>query len=106
MWVTAAAANMAGVRGGFLTNYGADLSQPAWLYMVLREQRRWWGESPARTALLVWGGAVASEVCQLYWPRGMFRGTFDPWDLVAFTVSVGSCLVAEKCGRVIEARRR
>jgi len=52
VWIAAAAANMAMIRGGFLTNHAADLAVPAWLYIVLREQKAE-GRKPGR---LPWAG--------------------------------------------------
>jgi hypothetical protein len=105
VWVAAAAANMARIRGGFLTNYAADLFQPAWLYIVLREQRRWVGRSPETTGSLVLGGAVLTELSQFFWPNGVLRGTFDPWDLLAYAIGVGVCYAVEKRGFGIEPGR-
>lgn len=35
-WLGCAALVMKRVRAGFITNYGADLTQPAWLYIAFR----------------------------------------------------------------------
>lgn len=94
LFLLTAVLNMAHVRGGFLTNHLADLACPAWLYVVIRglvpmspRARRvyWWvGRSPERAAVLLFLGSTATEVSQLYWPRGLFSGRFDPWDIVAY----------------------
>jgi hypothetical protein len=36
-WLGCAALVMNRVRGGFVTNYGADLTQPGWLYIIARD---------------------------------------------------------------------
>ncbi|MFN7937754.1 MAG: hypothetical protein U0R19_30780 [Bryobacteraceae bacterium] len=105
VWVVAGAANMAKIRGGFLTNYCADLFQPAWVYIVVREARRWHGRTPETAAILVLGGAVLTECSQYFWPHGLFRGRFDPMDILAYAVGVGTCYGVEKKGFSIQGRR-
>jgi hypothetical protein len=40
--------------------------------------------------------STLTEWTQLYWPRGIFRGTFDPLDIAAFGVGLGACYAAER----------
>jgi hypothetical protein len=105
VWLAAAAANVAEIRCGFLTNHAADLALPAWLYIVLRMQtadgRRsqllpWAGRSAGVTAGMIFAGATATEAWQYFWPEGIFAGTFDPLDIVAFGVGVSACYLAEQ----------
>lgn len=82
------------VRGGFLTNYLADLTVPALLYIVSRglvpnKRRsplplmRWLGRTPERAALSFFLASSATELSQVFWPTGLFAGRLDPWDVVA-----------------------
>ena len=105
VWLAAAAANVAEIRGGFLTNHAADLAMPAWLYIVLRMQAAdgrgsrllpWAGRSSEVTAGMIFAGATATELWQYFRPQGIFAGTFDPLDIVAFGVSVSACYLAEQ----------
>lgn len=97
VFLLTAVLNLARVRGGFLTNHLADLAVPAWLYVVLRgharpERRtlvqRLFGGSPGLTLAVLFSGSAATEFSQLLWPDGLFRGRFDPWDLVAYGVGL------------------
>jgi hypothetical protein len=80
------------VRGGFITNYGADLVGTAWLYAMFRQGRtrirRGYVMAPGTTAAFVFLACAASEFAQRFHFIG---GTFDPWDLVAYAVSVVVC---------------
>lgn len=122
LFVLTAALNRGRVRGGFLTSHLADLVVPAWLYVVFRHPpsgrraaardgvrledrappdarpgwRRWVAATPGRTALTLLVGSTATELAQRAAPRGIFAGTFDPWDLVAFAVSLGTCYVIDR----------
>jgi hypothetical protein len=105
-----AALNMLQVRAGFLTNYLADLTVPALLFVVSRGvapgQRtlrygvmRWIGRTPLGAAGILFLGSVATEVSQIFWPRGIFAGRFDPWDIVAYGVGLLMCYAFDRmCG--------
>jgi hypothetical protein len=104
-WVCCAALVMNRVRGGFVTNYGADLTQPAWLYIVVRELprpgansvlHRIIGSRPETAALVIFVAGTLTEVSQLYWPAGLFSGRFDPYDLVAFASGISACYIVDK----------
>jgi hypothetical protein len=105
-WVLAAVLNMARARGGFLTNYMADLANPPWLYIGFRglqssEGRsrfllQWFGRTPERTAISIFLVGAAAEVSQRYWPKGIFAGTYDPWDILAYAVGLGVCYGCER----------
>jgi len=106
-WLGCAVLVMNRVRGGFLTNYGADVTQPAWLYIVARglsdpgrrtRVQRWFGTTPERTAAVIFLASVLTEVSQRYWPAGLFRGRFDPLDIVAYAVGVGTCYAIDRFG--------
>ena len=97
--------NMMRVRAGFITNYVADIAVPAYLYIGVRglhnpEYRtpltKYIGRRPEITALVIIGGSIATEICQRFWPKGLFAGRYDPYDIVAYGVGVGICYVFDK----------
>ncbi len=97
-WVAAAALDMAHRRAGFLTNHAADLTLPAWLYVSFRSRsaasRLVWRRTlatahPLVLAAVVFAASAATEVSQHFWPHGLFSGTFDPLDIVAYGVGLG-----------------
>jgi hypothetical protein len=105
-WVMAGALNMAHVRAGFLTSYLADLTIPAWLYIVTRrlwtDKARtsrlmiWLAHSPERTLLSLFAASTATELSTLYWPRGLFAGTFDLMDIFAYASGLLICYYFDK----------
>lgn len=110
-WGGCAALVMGKVRAGFLTDYGADLTQPAWLYIVARGLahpgrqtyvQRLFGATPERAAAVIWLGSVLTELSQRYWPHGLFPGRFDPLDIGAYSVGVATCYAIDRFG----SRRR
>jgi hypothetical protein len=93
------------IPAGFLSSYAADLTCPAWLYIGLRGLHgpkrpnrlgRFFGATPERAAGFVFGGSALTEVSQLWWPHGLFRGTFDVLDIVAYGTGVGLCYLFDK----------
>src|SRR5512147_1444692 len=94
IFIATAALNMQHVRAGFLTDHAADLFLPPWMYVVLRHfpgrrfaanpVSRWLGRSPALAAGSLFVTSALTELSQLYWPKGLFRGTFDPLDIIAY----------------------
>jgi hypothetical protein len=89
------------IYGGFFTSYAADLTNPPWLYIVLRRRpvlplTRWLGRSPELAAGSIFVGGVVSEVSQFYWPKGFFAGTFDLLDIVAYGSGLLVCYIADK----------
>jgi hypothetical protein len=96
---------MSHVRAGLLTSYGADLTQPAWLYVVARSLdhparigwlRRTLGYSPETAAAGLFLGATLTEFSQLIWPHGLFNGVFDPRDLAAYAAGLLLCYLVER----------
>ncbi len=96
-FLVAAALNMTGTPAGFATNHLADLVGPAWLYIAFRglaapEKRnrlgRFLGATPERAATILFVGSCATEITQIYWPSGPFRGRFDPLDMAAFAIGL------------------
>ncbi len=93
------------IRAGFLSNYAADLTCPAWLYIGIRGPHRtnrpsrfgqFFGATPERAALVIFGGSALTELSQIWWPHGFFRGAFDPYDILAYAVGVGVPYLVEK----------
>ena len=104
VWLLCAALNMAHISAGILTSYGADVTQPAWLYIATRSLdnplrvgllKRTVGRSPTLAALAIFLGSAVTELSQLYWPHGLFPGTFDPLDILAYGISVGCVYLLE-----------
>jgi hypothetical protein len=93
------------IPAGFLSSYAADVACPAWLYIGLRGLQgpkrpnalgRFFAATPERAAFVLFGGSTLTELSQIWWPRGIFAGTYDPYDIVAYAVGVGTCYLAEK----------
>lgn len=87
------------------TSYGADLTQPAWLYITTLSLdnparrgliHRIFGGTPARAAASIFLGSTMTELSQYFWPHGIFAGTFDPFDILAYAVGVGVCFLFDK----------
>lgn len=104
-FVVTAFISIQGIRAGFLSNYAADLTCPAWLYIGMRGLHgskppnrlgRFFGATPERAAFVLFGGSTLTELSQIWWPEGFFAGTYDPYDIVAYAVGVGSCYAFEK----------
>jgi hypothetical protein len=70
--IFAVALQMGGVRGGFLTNYLADIAGPIWLYGALRLRATLLNRiykptpSPVFTALFVFLVGTVWEICQAF----------------------------------------
>ena len=78
------------VDAGLLTDYGADLFAPPYLYVIVRQGRL---RLRSLTALsVVLGGCYLWEWMQRYdlagTPFAITRGRFDPFDLLAYTVGL------------------
>lgn len=93
------------IRAGFLSNYTADLTCPAWLYIGIRGLHgptrlsgfgRFFGATPGRAAPAISGGSGLTEFSQIWWPPGCFRGTDDPCDILAGAAGVGIPQLVEK----------
>lgn len=78
------------VNAGFLTDHGADLLAPPYLYLVTRGG--WLKLGPVGAFTLVLGGCVIWEWLQRYdlsgTPLAITRGRFDPVDLMAYVVGM------------------
>lgn len=105
VWVICAILNMTRFDAGLLTSYGADITIPAWLYISARsldnpEQltliHRLFGRSPERAALVFFVASSLTEISQYFYPKGIFQGTFDYFDLLAYAAGIGICYVFDK----------
>lgn len=104
VFIVTAVVSIQRIPAGFLSNYAADLGCPAWLYIGLRGLHgrrpnplgRYFGATPERAALVLFGGSTLTELSQVWWPHGFFAGTYDTYDIVAYAVAVGACYVFEK----------
>ena len=97
------------LRGTLFTSYAADLTCPAWMYVVLRRRPsrtwvpRWLVATPTTAALTLFVGSTLTELSQIRWPRGVFRGVFDPWDIVAYATGILACYLLEATGARIDS---
>jgi hypothetical protein len=96
---------MTGTSAGFATNHLADLVGPAWLYIAFRGLAepgkrtrigRVLGATPERAATILFVGSCATEITQIYWPSGIFRGRFDPLDIAAFAIGLVPLYLLDK----------
>lgn len=105
-FLATAALNMLGLRAGFLTNHAADVVVPAWLYIVFRglhssggrttRIQHALGSSPELAASSLLVASAVTEFSQRVWPRGLFSGRFDWWDLAAFSIGLAVCFALDK----------
>ncbi len=106
-FILTAALNLFHVRAGFLTNHLADLTVPAWLYILSRRLvpgqsfylsrwMPWIGRTPESAAIFFFLASSATEVSQIIWPTGFFSGRFDPWDIVAYGAGLLACYLWDK----------
>jgi hypothetical protein len=106
-FLLAAGLNLLHVRGGFLTSYLADLTVPSLLYVLSRglvpnkrptfaPLMRWVGRTPERAAMSFFLASSATELSQIFWPRGFFAGRYDPWDILAYGVGLSMCYGLDK----------
>lgn len=110
-----AALTLLHIRAGFVTSYLADLTVPALLYVVSRglatgKRRnflmRWVGRTPERGASFLFLASTATEVSQIYWPRGFFAGRYDPWDIVAYGAGLSACYCFDKLQQARQAAKQ
>ena len=103
------------VRGGLLTDYGADVFGTAWLYAMTRQGstivQRGRIASPVVAAAVVLACCVLSEFGQRV---GVVPGRFDPYDLAAYGFTTLACCwldarlgpFAKPIGTAADAQRR
>ena len=105
-FVIIGALQMAKVRAGFVTNYGADIVCPALLYVLIRRNRTvlkllWRSHpTPEFAALILLVACFAWEWSQRYRFEGtvldIARGRFDPLDLLAYAGAIGAVYAADR----------
>jgi len=80
------------VRGGLLTDYGADAFGAAWVYASVRLGgtiiQRGRAAGAARSALIVFLLCLAWEAGQR---MHLVPGRYDPYDIVTYAISVMAC---------------
>src|SRR5262245_52084930 len=85
------------VRGGLLTDYGADVFGTAWLYAMTRQGRtiiqRGRQVSASTAALIVFALCALSEVGQRV---HLVPGHFDSYDMVAYGMTVAVCFALDQ----------
>jgi hypothetical protein len=85
------------INAGLLTNYGADLLAPPYLYVMFRSGRLRLGSVTALAVVL--GGCFLWEWLQRYdfggTPLGITHGRFDPFDLLAYAVGLVAIYVVD-----------
>ena len=105
VWVGCAILDVNHIHAGLVTSYGADLALPAWLYIATRSldnpQRQSWlkrivGRTPELTASILFLASAITEVSQYYWPRGVFPGVFDFFDILAYGIGILACYILDK----------
>ncbi len=90
-----------GQHPGWLTSYGADVLGTAWIWWGWRRtvfaRARAPAEATVVTVLLL---GVVWEWCQRFDLSGTIlsgtQGTFDPWDIVAYAVTLAGCYALER----------
>jgi hypothetical protein len=84
------------VRGGLLTDYGADLFGTAWLYGMTRSGRtilqRGRPVGAGSAAAIVFVLCVVSEFGQ---KLQIVPGRFDPFDIAAYSSGVLACFIID-----------
>jgi hypothetical protein len=90
------------VRGGLLTDYGADLFGTAWLYAMTRlgrtviQRGRTMGAVPA--GILIFALCTLSEFGQRL---GIVPGRFDPYDILTYAVAILLCWIVERAAPMV-----
>src|SRR5262249_45933813 len=91
------------VRGGILTNYGADVFGTAWLYAMTRLGRtviqRGRTAGAGISAGIVFLLCAVSELGQRV---HLVPGHYDPYDIVAYAVTAGTCWVIDRVVPFVE----
>jgi len=104
-WLLCAIFDVFHVHAGLLTSYGADFTLPAWLYISARSLddprrqtalHRFCGRTPQIAAGVFFLASAATEISQYFWPKGIFPGTFDPFDILAYASGIGICYLMDR----------
>jgi hypothetical protein len=105
-WIIGAFLTMNKINAGFFSSYLSDLTNPAWLYIMFRTKwtpeksknrvLNWFGSNPERVAFSIITIGVITELSSKYWPQGLFKGTYDPWDVFCYTIGVMICYLIDR----------
>jgi hypothetical protein len=101
VFVVVALLQMWNVRGGFITNYGADSIAPIMLYYSARTNKTLLSKlvkrtpSGIQTFLTLWFLCMLWEILQKFDFSGtvlaITKGTFDPCDILTYTLTLLIC---------------
>jgi hypothetical protein len=101
VFVVVALLQMWNMRAGFISNYGADCIAPLMLYYSARTNKtllsKLFKRTPneLQTFLTLWFLCVLWEISQKFDLSHtilfMTRGTFDPWDILTYTLTLLIC---------------
>jgi hypothetical protein len=91
-----AALQMFRVRGGWFTDYGADVFGTAWLYSMVREGRTVFSRRVAPAGRTAWIIGIACGLSEIGQRAGFVPGVFDPLDLAAFAATVAACYALDR----------
>ena len=84
------------IRGGWITNYGADAFGTAWVYATMRSGRtiflRGRSFGSIDTATIVFILCAASEFGQRW---HLVPGRFDPYDLLTYACTLIGCVLLD-----------
>jgi hypothetical protein len=94
------------IKAGFITNYGADIIAPVMLYYSTRSGKTILsgifkeGLNEIQAFILIWSLCIIWETLQKFdlsgTPLAITRGTFDPLDIVAYTLTLLACYNLDK----------
>ena len=93
------------VRGGLLTDYGADFFGTAWLYAMTRlggtviQRGRSLGAWP--TGLLIFALCTLSEFGQRL---HLVPGHYDPLDILTYALAILACWLVDRAAPMVAAR--
>lgn len=94
IFITIALLQIFKVRGGFITNYGADIIAPVMLYYWTRTNRGLFsklsekGLNEKQTLILLWALCILWETRQYF---DLSTGTIDAWDILTYSLTLFIC---------------
>lgn len=92
------------VRGGFITNYLADIAGPIWCYAIIRLRKVAFKNflpknTPLISAILVFSIGTIWEILEAFdfsgTPLAITRGRFDPFDILCYAISLAVCYIID-----------
>lgn len=94
IFITIALLQIFSVKGGFITNYGADIIAPVMLYYWTRKGKGLFAKlyrnnlNEKQTLILIWILCLAWEIRQKF---DLTTGVFDQWDILVYTLTLLLC---------------